>query len=151
MKINWGAGIAILYAGFVAMILLLVGMSASQKIDLVTDQYYEEELRFQDKINKTNQAKALAEPLVWKVTEAGIDIHFPKEFAGENLTGNIKLYCPSDDRKDRSFVINPKKGVQLIPASNLASGRYYLQIDWKNGNRAFWDEGVVTINKVRQN
>jgi hypothetical protein len=147
MKLNWGAGIALLYAGFVVMILLLVGMSASQKIDLVTDQYYEDELRFQDKINKINLAKTLTDPLTWQVEEQGIKIHYPKEFSDNTLTGNIKLYCPSDNTKDRTFIIKSQNGNQLIAASDLESGRYYLQIDWKNDKKAYWNEGVVVITK----
>ena len=151
MKVNWGAGIAVLYMGFVVMILLLVGMSASQKIDLVTDQYYEEELRFQDKINKTNHAKALIDPLAWEVTEQGIHINYPESFRENNLTGTIKLYCPSDNTKDRTFPIKSTNHTQQIAASDLHSGRYYLQIDWQNGKETYWNEGVVVINKVAKN
>lgn len=57
LKLNWGAGIAVLYMGFVAMIVLLVVMSMRQKIDLVTDEYYAEELLFQGKIDKIKRAK----------------------------------------------------------------------------------------------
>jgi hypothetical protein len=151
MKLNWGAGIAILYLGFVVMILLLVGMSASQKIDLVTDQYYEEELRFQDKINRTNHAKALAEPLVWEVNEQGIRIRYPKSFLKNNLTGTVKLYCPSDNTKDKTFPVKQENSTQLIAASELKAGRYHLQINWENGEKMFWNEGVVVITKVPEN
>lgn len=147
MKLNWGAGIAILYAGFVGMILLLVGMSASQKIDLVTDQYYAEELQFQDKINKIKLAKGLSDPLTWQVEEQGITIYFPKEFTADTLTGSVKLYCPSDNTKDRTFPITVKNSEQRIAASDLKSGRYYLQIDWKNGKKSYWNEGVVVFSK----
>lgn len=147
MKLNWGAGIAILYAGFVVMILLLVGMSASQKIDLVTDQYYEEELQFQDKINKVNLTKKLSNPLTWQVEEQGIMIHYPKDFSEDTLSGKVKLYCPSDNTKDRIFPVKSKNGDQLIAASEMKAGRYYLQIDWKNGKKSYWNEGVVVILK----
>ncbi len=147
MKLNWGAGIAILYAGFVVMILLLVGMSASQKIDLVTDQYYAEELQFQDKINKIKLAKGLSDPLTWQVEEQGITIYFPKEFTADTLSGSVKLYCPSDNTKDRTFPITVKNSEQRIAASDIKSGRYYLQIDWKNGKKSYWNEGVVVFSK----
>ena len=147
MKLNWGAGIAILYSGFVAMILVLVGMSASQKIDLVTDNYYAEELRFQDKINKTKRAKALEDPLTWEVNEKGIAIHYPKSFPEETLSGKVNLYCPSDDSKDMFFKVSSKNNMQFIPSSELADGRYYLQIDWKNGEETYWNEDLIVINK----
>ena len=132
MKINWGVGITILYLGFVVMILVLVGMSASQKIDLATEHYYEEELTFQDKIDKTKRADQLSEPLTWEVNEQGLKLHYPKPLAGRTITGIIKLYCPSNDKNDRSFDINPELNQQFIPASKIPAGRYKLQIDWKN-------------------
>jgi len=145
MKINWAVGITILYTGFVAMILVLVGMSASQKIDLATDHYYEEELQFQDKINKTRRANALAEPLTWAVSDSGLLIRYPKILSGTTLSGKIKLYCPSDEKNDRVFTINSKDSRQFISASQFPGGRYHLQIDWKDGKQGYWNEGVILI------
>jgi len=150
MKINWGAGIAILYTGFVVMILMLVGMSASQKIDLVTDQYYAEELKFQDKINKTKRAKALTNPLKWEVNRNGITINYPESLPDQNLSGKIKLYCPSDDRKDISFPVKSLENTQLIPVDQIPDGRYYMQIDWKNGEETYWNEDLIVINKDQE-
>jgi len=150
MKLNWGAGIAILYSGFVAMILVLVSMSASQKIDLVTDNYYAEELQFQDKINKSERAKALEDPLKWEVDEKGILIHYPKSFSEKNLSGKVNLYCPSDDSKDLHFQVSTKNNIQFIASSEIPDGRYYLQIDWKNGEDTYWNEDLIVINKNPQ-
>ncbi len=89
MKLTWGTGIWAFYGLFVLMILAMVGMSIVQKIDLVTDNYYEEEVQFQGKIDKINRAKQLATPLSWEVTEAGIRIHYPTELKG--ISGKINL------------------------------------------------------------
>lgn len=151
MKLNWGAGIAILYSGFVAMILVLVVMSTRQKIDLVTDNYYAEELRFQDKINKTARATRLTDPLTWEVDNNGIQIHYPASFSEKNLSGKISLYCPSDDSRDLSFQVDPaENNEQIIPASKIPDGRYYLQIDWKNEEDTYWNEDLIVINKNPQ-
>ena len=143
MKINWGVGITILYTGFVAMILVLVGMSASQKIDMVTDHYYEEELQFQDKINKIKRANDLTEPLTWQVSDSGLLIRYPKILAANKLTGKVKLYCPSNEKNDRIFAVEFKNYEQFIPVSKIPEGRYHLQIDWKSGNQSYWNEDVI--------
>lgn len=145
MKINWGAGIAVLYVGFVAMILFLVGMSSGQKIDMVTDHYYEEELKFQDKINKIVRTQELTGGITWDVAEKGLEIHYPKAFTGSVITGQILLYCPSDNRKDRKFAIAPVNGSQVLPYAKIPAGRYKIQIDWEAGHEAYWNEGVVLI------
>ncbi|MHA4741888.1 FixH family protein [Dyadobacter sp. MSC1_007] len=150
MKINWGAGIAVLYVGFVAMILLLVGMSAGQKIDMVTDHYYEEELKFQDKIDQVKRTSELAEPVTWDVAESGLQIHFPKTLADSLITGHILFYCPSDDRNDRKFAIDLVNGGQTLPYTQIPGGRYKIQIDWKVGQLAYWNEGVILIGGLQK-
>ena len=145
MKINWKALIAAVYVSFVCMILLLVGMSAGQKIDLVTDHYYEEELKFQGKIDKAQRAAALSEPLSWQITEAALQIHYPSAFADSSISGQIRMYCPSDNRNDRIFPVQAKDNGQVIVLSQIPAGRYKIQVDWKSGNKTYWNEGVVVV------
>lgn len=145
MKINWKALIAALYVSFISMILLLVGMSAGQKIDLVTDHYYEEELKFQGKIDKTQRAAALAEPMTWNITESSLQMHYPAAFADSAISGQIRMYCPSDNRNDRQFAVHAKNSGQTIALSQIPAGHYKIQVDWKSGNETYWNEGVVVI------
>lgn len=145
MKINWKALIAAVYVSFISMILLLVGMSAGQKIDLVTDHYYEEELKFQGKIDKTQRATALAEPLSWKITESSLQIYYPAIFADSTISGQIRMYCPSDNRKDRQFAIRAMNSGQTVALLQIPAGRYKIQVDWQSGNETYWNEGVVVI------
>jgi hypothetical protein len=147
IKINWGAGIAAVYIGFVAMILVLVCMSAGQKIDLVTDHYYDEELRFQDKIDKIKRADSLSQPLTWEVTNNGLAIHYPKMLDDHAISGNINLYCPSNDKNDRSFKVVSAGNEQFIPFSNVPDARYKVQIDWKSSETTYWNEGVIVTNR----
>jgi hypothetical protein len=148
IKMNWGAGIAATYAGFVLMILVLVAMSAGQKIDLVTDHYYEDELKFQDKINKTERSNALQKSLVWQLTENGLIIQYPEDFNDQTLGGKINLYCPSNDKNDRSFAVKSHENRQFIPLSKVPEGRYKLQIDWKSGEVTYWNEAVIVIGNT---
>jgi len=146
MKINWKALIAAVYISFLSMILLLVGMSAGQKIDLVTDHYYEEELKFQGKIDKVQRAAALSQPLSWQITGDHLQLRYPAGFSDADISGEIHLYCPSDDRKDRHFAIRSKENGQTVALSQIPAGRYKIQIDWKNGSESYWNEGVVVVN-----
>ena len=53
---NWGKGIVLVYACFVVGMLYLVFQSKQQKIDLVVDDYYQQELKFQQQIDASNRA-----------------------------------------------------------------------------------------------
>tara|TARA_R110002124_G_scaffold150255_1_gene316646 strand:+ start:563 stop:1015 length:453 start_codon:yes stop_codon:yes gene_type:complete len=146
IKINWGTGIAMLYLGFVAMIIVLVIMSTTQKIDLVTEKYYHEELEFQHKIDKQNNTEALELPLSWKMDKKQLTITFPANFKDNDLAGIIHLYCPSDNTKDRQFKLISSHNTQQINLTDVPNGRYLLQVDWQNGTQKFWNDGAIQIN-----
>jgi len=144
MKISWGTGIWAVYGLFVLMILGLVGMSVIQKIDLVSDDYYEQEIRYQGKIDKINNAKQLTTPLKWEVAETGITLHYPADMKG--ISGQIYFYCPSDNRKDFKLDIqSSKSGSQFISTQKIPAGRYQLKIDWQANGVSYWNEGTVNI------
>ncbi len=63
MKFNWGYKIVLVYSVFVAGILYLVVQSSRQQMDLVTDDYYAQEIRYQEKIDQSKRASALSEPI----------------------------------------------------------------------------------------
>ena len=148
MKINWGTGITALYLGFVAMILLLVTMSVGQKIDLVTEHYYEEELAYQGKIDKKQRAAALQQPLTWQVEDQSITLLFPDNFDEKLLSGQVKLYCPSNDKNDRVFTVLTKNHTQVIPTPRIPAGNYHLQVDWKHKDQTYYSEDVVVISHI---
>lgn len=149
-KFNWGWKIALLYSGFVIMMLVLVGMSVSQKIDLVADDYYAKELVHQQKIDKVSRAAALRESVSWQVNQAGVVLRFPREFAPRGVTGTVSFYCPADNGKDRTIPIAPDTAsVQYVAADALQPGRYHIQVDWVAEGVTYWDEGVVTISKQK--
>ena len=56
MKFNWGHKILGIYFVFITGIAFMVVMSSRQKIDLVTPDYYAEEIKFQEKIDEKNNA-----------------------------------------------------------------------------------------------
>ncbi len=137
-----------LYSGFVVMILVLVGMSVSQKIDLVSDDYYAMELAHQQKIEKKKRSNQLAEPVRWKLDGDYLEIVFPESLSGKKLGGDVILYCPADNRNDFTVPVAPgSDGIQKIARSSFKPGRYHLQLDWSADHTTYWDEGVLRITK----
>ena len=57
---NWGYKILMVYILFVAGIMVMVFMSSTQNTDLVTTDYYEKELVYQQKIDQISRTSALS-------------------------------------------------------------------------------------------
>lgn len=142
---NWGIKVTLLYVGFVAMILVMVSMTMHQPVDLESTDYYDQELKFQEKIDMVNRTNALPEQLSWKIGAQKIDVQFPSNFRKNKIEGTIKLFRPSDSNMDKQFAIKADTlGMQSISTKSL-KGMYKLKITWKTSGQDYYNEGVINL------
>ncbi len=147
MKINWGTGIVIAFVLFIAFIMyFVINMNVNKKYDhdLVTEDYYEQELLHQNEIDKVDNAKELKENVSWKKTDDGILISFPKDLDYKNITGKVFLYRPSNKKLDSEINISLSDHYLLIPKTRLLDGRWNIKVDWKyDGKSYLYKESIV--------
>ncbi|HAW51282.1 MAG TPA: cytochrome C oxidase Cbb3 [Flavobacteriales bacterium] len=146
MKLNWGHYIFISFALFVLLILYMVYRSYQSDNDLVTEDYYAKELKYQNVIEKSKRADGLKQDITWVNDPSGIKIIYPPGL--NNIKGVINLYRPSD--KDLDFKIDIKQDTsnsQIIPMSMLHRGKYNVQVDWSHESVDYFTEGVVFISE----
>ncbi|PTX60117.1 hypothetical protein C8N46_107123 [Kordia periserrulae] len=140
MKINWGTGIVIAFVAFISFIMyFVINMNVQEKYDhdLVTDNYYEAELKYQSDINKERNAQKLAENVRLTHTKSGIEIQFPKAINSNSIQGKVFLYRPSNKQFDFEMPISLSHHTLLIPDSRLLGGRWNIRIDWSDGTTEY--------------
>lgn len=138
---SWGTRIAILYGGFIAMILFLVFKTMNENVDLVSTDYYQKELKFQEQINRQNQSASLSEQPAIEIMEKAIAIKFPGSVVKENISGTIKFYRASDSSKDLTMNIAvDSSGTQLISSEKLIKGNYAVQMTWAADGKDYYNE-----------
>ena len=143
---NWGLRITLLYLGFVALILTLVGLTMRQKVDLVSKDYYQQELQYQQRIDRTANTSTLSAPPSCTIQGSNIVLTFPGELRGKEITGTILFFRPSDASKDRTVAISvDAAGTQAVPMAALSSGMYKMQLEWKAGTLEFYHESILRI------
>ncbi|HET6225561.1 MAG TPA: FixH family protein [Bacteroidia bacterium] len=147
MRINWGIKITVLYLGFVALIITLVSMAARQNVDLVSKDYYEQELKFQQKLDKINRSKALSEALTWELKNKTLLLKIPKQFREKKVEGSIYFFRPSDASLDMNIALVPDTS-SVIPVriNQLKKGLYKMQINWQSDKVEYYNEGIIQIN-----
>jgi hypothetical protein len=143
---SWGVKITMLYAGFVLFIATMVSMSISQKVDLVSEDYYEQELQFQDKINLFDRTQALSNQLSWQVQKDKLTLDFPAQFRGKQTSGKVFFFRPSDAVLDKSMKIQADTlTTKSISIKTLKKGLYKIQINWEVENIQYYNEGFIQI------
>lgn len=143
---NWGKKIAILYIGFVVLTLAFVFFAMTQKVDLVTDNYYEKELKYQEQIDKIKKTKELKDKTEIQLIEKTVKIKFPALPDKNNPKDFILFYRPSDPSKDVKIQVSADSlGFQLIPIEKLAHGFWKIKLNWTSGGFEFYDESMLNI------
>ena len=146
MKFNWGTGIVLAFIGFISFIMyFVISMNMNKKYDhdLVTEDYYKEELSFQNEITKEENSKNLEEDISWKRTDDGLLIAFPEALKAQNITGKVFLYRPSNKQLDFETTISLSDHNLLIPDKRLLGGRWNIKVDWQyNGNSYMYKKQI---------
>ena len=142
---NWGYKIFIVYGIFVAGILCLVFKSSSQKMDLVTTDYYAKELKYQEKIDEKKRTSALSEDIRYEIKENYIALYFPKDFAGKKITGKAELYCPADEDRDIKQDFSIQDTAAVLNISKLNKGQNELHISWQVDGVNYYFEKKIFI------
>jgi hypothetical protein len=147
VNISWGTKIAALYASFVVLIIVMVVMSFNQKIDLVSDDYYDKEIAYQQKINEMNNANALSTKVAHSMANDGsLVLTFPEKFKNTEVQGEVYFFRPSDKSKDVKTPIQLNEHLQQKVAANaLNRGMYKMQLSWKAANIPYYIEEIIVI------
>ena len=147
MKINWGTAIVLAFIGFISFIMyFVVNMSTDSKYehDLVTEDYYQKELKYQDDIVKIENAKKLDQNISLEKTDNGILLTFPKELKSTDIKGIVFLYRPSSKQLDFEIPISLSNHNLLIPDNRLLGGRWNIIIDWNyQGDRFMYKKEIT--------
>lgn len=146
---NWGYKIFFLYMSFVALIMTLVVKSMNQKVDLVSSDYYEQELNYQTKLDAWNNSNGLPVSVSTSQTGSEVVFKFSEKFFEEKYSGKIFIYRPSDSSLDLvlPIVVN-EAGEQVISKEKFKKGMYKLQIEWADElGRKFYTEQMINIEK----
>lgn len=146
MRINWGHKIASVYLLFVGGILFLVFQSGRQRVDLVTKEYYEEEIAYQHRIDQSKRAEALSQRVRAELGGGDLSVTLSPEFEGRDADVRAHLYCPSDERKDLHLqtVTDNRSFRMRIPADR--KGMHVLKLSWASEGVEYYEEQPVFID-----
>lgn len=140
MKINWGYKILIVYVAFVIGIMFLVFKANQQKFDLVTPNYYEAELKFQNVIDQKQRVAELSSQPKISHSVNSVSIQLPDEFLNKEVKGEVYLYCPSDASKDIKTGFTTKRGLIEMFLHKDLSGVYDLKLSWQADGKSYYNE-----------
>lgn len=146
IKLGWGGRIAVLYGGFVILIVALVTGSMRQDFQLVSTDYYGDEIRYQEVIDAGKNQAALSAPVAIVADANTVNIELPQEFAGVAVTGEVHFYSPVNADWDKVIDMNTSSKMLIIPRTQLHTTRYKVKITWNANNKQYYQESEIALN-----
>ncbi len=118
--------------------MLFLFPNGQKNSEMVTDNYYEEELKYQDVIDAKGRGDQLQEKPVYSQDKNGIRITFPKDYDNSNATVKFVLNRTDDQNLDihKSVQLDANKSF-LIPAQVLTVGNYTLRLSWAKDKKDY--------------
>lgn len=146
MKVSWGWKAGLLYTSFVVMMVSMVVASSRQKIDLVSKDYYKDEIEYQGVIDAGRNQSQLLAPLVIRANDVQVTVDFPDVFKDKVLKGEVYFYSPVNDKWDYRIELNTDNNRMSVDKNILHKTIYAIKIKWETEGKNYYQETSINLN-----
>lgn len=147
-KSYWGIAIAIIYGSFVVAVVGVVIASRFQQVDLVSKDYYDKEVRYQEQINRQKATQELGYQLQSKYDKGNgsLALRFPDGIDAAGVSGHAVLFRPSNASLDKKFELAvPVDREQLFNCGKLVPGLWKLKVEWQLDTLQLFHEQEIYV------
>jgi hypothetical protein len=143
----WPVSIIAFFTLAICGVVTFVIFCTRNPVDLVAADYYEQELRYQDQIDRANRATSLQAPaeVTYNTHSRVITVVLPASHQDAALKGWIQLYRPSSAGLDQKIALRlDTNGAQTIDAKYLTNGLWHVRVSWNlKGADYYFDQKLV--------
>ncbi len=142
---NWGNKIVVVFIGFAALIGTLVYSCMTQNFELVSADYYKDEIGYQKNIDGSSNASKIS-PLVISQINGNIEIKLPVEQINQPVTGKVWFYCATSSASDLKLpFITDKNGTMQIKRSLVSNANYLVKTSWQVNGKDYYNEQIFQL------
>lgn len=138
----WPFGIILTFVVFISGTIGLVVMACMHGTDLVNANYYDQEIKYQARIDSEARAHQAGASVSYDQQKRHIVIALP---ATQSVTGQIQMYRPSAAGLDKEFKLEPAaNGIQTLDTAGLPPGLWKIRVSWNSeGREYFLDQKII--------
>jgi nitrogen fixation protein FixH len=115
--------------------------------DLVAENYYEKELKYQDRINSMQRTASVPECIRMVQDGELLIVRIAADAASSDVSGTIMFYNPGDKGKDFSVgLVLDSLHTQHIRMGRVPKGLWKVQVSWKSRGSEYFSEQPIVLN-----
>jgi hypothetical protein len=143
---SWGTGVLVAFGLFLAGVLCVVAISMTEDVQLVSERYYDNELRYQERIQAIERANGMATRVSMELRPGVVLIRFPRLGSPADVDGRVTLYRPADRVEDRTLPLAlDTLWAQSIPTRALVPGLWRVQVQWRLHGEEYYAEQPLIL------
>ncbi len=139
---NWGLRIALFYGSFVVFMIALVVMAFREDFDLVADDYYEQEIAYQGRIDQLTNAKDDRQKVMLSSADGMVQL----SFASPAQDVNVHFFRPSDETMDHKVEEASVDSNLIVPLDRFSKGKYLVKVQWTANGKTYFQEDDLFID-----
>lgn len=138
---NWGKSIFLFYSLFVIALLSVVYFAFTQDVNLVADDYYKQEIAYENQINRIKNTNALAIKPEMHVVNGFVELSFP---ANINPKGYILFFHPEKSALDKKVGLAlGQDHKQQIDFHEQVKGKWIAKLHWRFEGKEYYQEFTI--------
>ena len=142
----WPYGIIAAFVVFLSGTAGLIVIAATHPQSLVSGNYYEQEIKYQARIDGAARAKQSGATVNFDAAARRMAISLPAALAGRDLSGQIEFYRPSAAGLDRQIKLQPDAvGRQSLDLAGLPEGPWEIRVSWNAGGQEYFLDRKIVI------
>ena len=142
----WPLGIIAAFVVFFCGLTTAIVIAATHHENLVSENYYEQEIKFEDQIAGADRAQKSGATLAFDAQNGLLVVQVPVAQLALKFTGTVELYRPSEPKLDREFMLETKAdGTQTLNVSQLTAGLWLVRAQWIAGGENYFLEQKITV------
>ncbi|WMN11826.1 FixH family protein [Marivirga salinae] len=138
---HWGNKITLVFIGFVILIVSMVIFSTQQEFDMVEENYYEEEIAYQGKMDEIKNGNEWNGTVSVKQESNNLALLFE---GADKVKGKVKFFRASDANLD--FFIPISEEVN-IPVEKFKAGNWKVSFSWEAEGKKYFKEEQIFIQR----
>lgn len=145
----WPFGIIAALVVFMAGTVTLVVVAVTGRNDLVSADYYEQEIGYQKRLEHLNRTHPWDSQIQVSLGEAPreVVVRLPAEHAARGLKGNVDFYRPAGAVMDRrvALAVDAEGRQHIRVGDDAAHGLWKVRLSWTVGGEEFYAERELVL------
>jgi len=149
----WPYAIIATFVLFACYIGYMVQGAMRTSVDLVSADYYQQELAYQKRMESVARTAALPAPVEvrYERETQRLTLQLPAFLAKQAVQGTLHFFRPSDQKLDFTLPFQPTSDLaqQELSTAKLQPGHWRLRLDFEAGSQEYFIERELDVARPR--